>query len=85
MAGKDLLAGGREGDAMVPPGYVDSGTFALNGVVLAVNSAKQGVTHYTVNGDTLWNRGADMAALGTAVTGVKVQGGGGEGFLVRER
>ena len=28
MGGKDLLAGGRSGDAIVPPGYTDSGTFA---------------------------------------------------------
>jgi hypothetical protein len=84
MSGEDLLAGGRRGDAIVPPGYVDSGTFALNGVVLAVNSAKAGVSHYTVNGDTLWNRGADRAALGTAVTGVQMRGSG-EGFLVRQR
>jgi hypothetical protein len=84
MGGKDLLAGGRMGDVMAPPSYVDSGTFALNGVVLAVNSARDGVRHYTVNGDTLWNRGAQMAALGTAVTGVQMRGSG-EGFLVRQR
>jgi hypothetical protein len=84
MGGKDLLAGGRAGDEIVPPGYADSGTFALKGVMLSVSSAKEGVTHYTVNGDTLWIRGADAAALATAVTGVQVQSGG-EGFLVRQR
>jgi hypothetical protein len=84
MGGKDLLAGGRSGDAIVPPGYTDSGTFALQGVVLAVRSERDGVSHYTVSGDTLWWRGAAMAALGTAVTGVATHGGG-ESFLVRQR
>src|SRR5437762_11176728 len=51
--GEDMLAGGRVGDAIVPPSHVDSGTFALNGVVLAVSSARDGVSHYTVSGDTL--------------------------------
>ncbi len=82
--GKDMLAGGRSGDAIIPPSYVDSGTFALNGVALAVSSARDGVSHYTVSGDTLWRRNADMAALGTAVTGVATQGGS-EAFLVRQR
>jgi hypothetical protein len=83
MNGKDMLAGGRSGDAIVPPGYTDSGTFALQGVVLAVRSERDGVSHYTVSGDTLWWRGAAMAALGTAVTGVKTHGGS-ESFLVRQ-
>jgi hypothetical protein len=85
MAGKDLLAGGRSGDAIVPPGYTDSGTFALQGVVLAVRSERDGVHHYTVSGDTLWWRGAAMAALGTAVTGVQTPPSSGESFLVRQR
>lgn len=84
MNGEDILAGGRVGDVIVPPGLADSGTFALKGVVLSVNSRRNGVTRYTVNGDTLWIRGADAAALGTAVTGLQVKPGS-EGFLVRQR
>ncbi|SRR6266446_4092996 len=82
--GEDMLAGGRIGDAIAPPSHVDSGTFALNGVVLAVSSPGNGVSHYTVSGDTLWRRDARVAALGTAVTGVQAVGGR-EAFLVRQR
>jgi hypothetical protein len=84
VGGQDQLAGGRVRDVIIPPGYVDSGTFALNGLVLAVNSARDGVSQYTVSGDTLWTRNADRAALATAVTGLQMQRGS-EGFLVRQR
>lgn len=84
--GHDELAGGRARDEIIPPGYTDSGTFALKGVTLAVNSARDGVSHFTVSGDTLWIRGAAMAALATRVTGVQMSSGGddSEGFLVRQ-
>lgn len=82
--GQDMLAGGRIGDQIAPPGYADSGTFALKGVILSVNSQKDGVTQYVVSGDTLWMHNARMAAAGEAVTGMKAQGGP-EGFLVRQR
>jgi hypothetical protein len=84
IGGIDQLAGGRVGDEIAPPSYVDSGSFALNGLILAVNSARDGVSHYLVSGDTLWTHNADRAALATAVTGVQVQRGT-EGFLVRQR
>ncbi|HJP60972.1 MAG TPA: hypothetical protein VJ865_13275 [Gemmatimonadaceae bacterium] len=83
MSGEDMLAGGRVGDEIVPPSHVDSGTFALNGVILSVNSARNGVTRYTVNGDTLWIRAGAAAARAMAVTGIQVKPG--EGFLVRQR
>jgi hypothetical protein len=84
--GHDELAGGRARDEIIPPSYTDSGTFALQGVMLAVNSARDGVSHYTVSGDTLWIRGAAMSALATRVTGVEIHNSGddSEGFLVRQ-
>ena len=84
--GHDELAGGRAADVIIPPGYNDSGTFALQGVTLAVNSARDGVSHYTVSGDTLWIRSAAMSALATRVTGIQMHNSGDDsgGFLVRQ-
>jgi len=82
--GRDGVAGARIRDGIAPPSHTDSGTFALQGVILAVRSEREGVSHYTVSGDTLWTHNAAMAALGTAVTGVKVTGAS-EGFMVRQR
>ena len=85
MNGKDLLAGGLVGDEIAPPSYSDSGTFALKGVLLSVNSAKQGVFQFVVSGDTLWIHSGRAAALATAVTGVNAQDDGTENFMVRQR
>ena len=69
------------GDPM--PGAVDSGTFRVQGVTLALNSEEEGVQQYTVKGDTLWAQVARQLALTKQITGmdIKVE----DSFLVRER
>jgi hypothetical protein len=84
IGGKDMLAGGRVGDEIAPPGYTDSGTFALKGDVVVLNSAREGISEYLIDGDTLWAHNARQAALATAVTGVPVQRGP-DTFLLRQR
>ena len=48
----------------------DSGTWAVQGATLALNTQEQGVLHYTISGDTLWRKTADQQARATAVTGL---------------
>jgi hypothetical protein len=84
IAGEDMLKGGRVGDEIAPPGYTDSGTFALKGDVVVVNSARAGISEYLIDGDTLWTHNARQAALATAVTGVPVQRTP-DTFLLRQR
>ena len=64
-------------------GGTDAGTWAVNDAILALNSPNQGVTRYTISGDTLFMRAAEKYAQTKAVTGTDLAAGD-ETFLVRQ-
>lgn len=64
----------------------DSGAYRVQGTMLALGATEQEPSvRMTISGDTLWSNGSSSIKAAEAVTGVKVNDSGEQGFMVRQR